>query len=438
MRGGLRTVPAIAVAAGLVLWTSAAQPNAMLGDVLRLLSVVSAACALVGTWLVLRRMAMMADAIAHSILFGIVMMFFVVQDPASPLFIAGAALAGLLTVFLTESLLRTRRMREDAAIGMVFPFLFALALVIIGLFFRDAHVDEHLVLAGGVEVTVLRQVVVRDLVLPGWLTPLVGGFLQALAPVEAVTVTREGVMTLDGWRLGPRALWTMGVVLLANAGFVALLWKELKLTTFDEGLAASLGFAPAALNYALMALVSVTAVGSFEAVGSILVIALFVTPPATAYLLTEDLGEMLGLSLLLGLSSSLGGFALGRALDVNFGGAVATVSGGLFLAALLFAPGQGLASQALRRRRRARTFAEEMLLVHLSHHAGTASAAEETALAALPLHLQWSPEFARGVIRRLEADGEARRESGRLVLTPSGRERATRVLEERGSGAGAA
>lgn len=433
MSGRLRTVPAIALVAGLILWTAAAQPNSLFGDVLLMLSVVSAACALVGMWLVLRRMAMMADAIAHSILFGIVMMFFFVQDPASPLFIIGAALAGLLTVFLTEGLLRTRRVREDAAIGMVFPFLFALALVVIGLFFRDAHVDEHLVLAGGVEITVLRQVVLQSVTLPGWLTPLVGGLIQSIAPVEAVEVTRGGVMSLDGWRLGPRALWTMGVVLLLNASFVAILWKELKLTTFDEGLAASLGFAPMLLNYALMALVSVTAVGSFEAVGSILVIALFVTPPATAYLLTEDLGEMLGLSLLFGLLASLLGFHMGRALDVNFGGAVATAAGGMFLVALLFAPGQGLISQVFRSRSRSRRFAEEMLLVHLAHHTGTAQAAVETSVDALPVHLQWSPDFARNVVDRLEAQGEAVQQAGRVLLTSAGADRAKQVVRERGA-----
>lgn len=431
-RNGTWTIPAVVIMAGVVAWTASAQTNALFGDVLRLLALVSTACALVGTWLVLRRMAMMADAIAHSILFGIVMMFFVVQDPASPLFILGAALAGLLTVFLTEGLLRTRRVREDAAIGMVFPFLFALALVIIGLFFRDAHVDEHLVLAGGVEITVLRQVVLSAVTLPGWLTALAGGLIQSIAPVEAVTVTRDGVMTLDGWRLGPRSLWTMGVVLAVNAAFVGLLWKELKLTTFDEGLAASLGFAPALLNYALMSLVSVTAVGAFEAVGSILVIALFVTPPATAYLLTEDLGEMLGLALIIGLLAALLGFLSGRAFDVNFGGAVATAAGGLFLTALLFAPGQGLISQAFNRRRRGMRFAEETLLVHLGHHADTPEAAEELSIDTLPVHLQWSPDFARRVIDRLERDGEALRSGGRLELTVAGEARAERVLRERG------
>ncbi len=324
------TLTAVAV----VILDAGRQENPFLGDVERLLALVSATCALLGCWLVLRRMAMMSDAIAHAILFGIVAMLFLTSrlgmalELSSPVFVFGAAGAGLVTVFLTESILRTGLVREDAAIGMVFAFLFALALVWIAASFGDAHVDEHLVLAGGVENTVFRRLAIESWTLPAWLAASLGGAIQSLAPDEAVRVTAAREMTILRWDLGPRALWTMGLAALVSLGFVGLLWKELKLTTFDAGLAASLGFAPALVNYSLMGLVSVTAVGAFEAVGSIIVIALFVAPPAAAYLLTEDLLEMQLLSLLLAIAASIGGFHLGLALNANFGGSVAVCAGG--------------------------------------------------------------------------------------------------------------
>lgn len=430
-----------ALALALIAGTAHAQEIAFFGDVLWLLTVVSTACAWVGAWLVLRRMSMTADAIGHAILFGIVVVLLLLvrlgvpalDNLSSPWFVLGASFAGLLTVFLTESLVRTRLVREDASIGMVFSFLFALALVLIALFFRDAHVDEHLVLAGGVEITVLRPWIL-SWTLPGWLTPILGGVLQAAAPEEAVRVTREGVMTIEGWSLGPRSLWTMGAILLADLAFVGLLWKELKLSTFDAGLAASLGFAPAALNYALAGMVSVTAVGAFEAMGAIIVIALFIAPPATAYLLTDDLLEMAALSVVVALLASWLGFQAGAALDINFGASVAVACGLLFGLALLFAPGQGLISQGLRRRAQRRSFATDLLLVHLSHHEGKPEAAEETALDHLPVHLRWTREETARIARRAVARDLVEIRDGRLYLREAGRRRAAAALA-RGQGA---
>jgi manganese/zinc/iron transport system permease protein len=423
--------------------TALAQDIGLFGHVLVLLSVVAAASAVVGTWLVLRSMAMMADAIAHAILFGIVAVLWVVArtggsplaDLSSPLFIVGAGLAGVLTVFLVETLLATRLVREDAAIGMVFSLLFSLGLVVIALYFRDAHVDEHLVLAGGVEITVLRQVVIRDLVLsPPW-SAVVGGIVQRLAPPAAVTVWPDLTMRIDGWQLGPRALWTMAAVLAADLAFVGLLWKELKLTTFDAALAASLGLAPVAVNYALMALVSVTAVGAFEAVGSIIAIALFVAPPATAWLLTDDLFELVVLAVVIALAATWLGFALAVAADVSFGGAVAVAAGGLFLAALLFAPRQGLVGQWLRREAQRRTFALDTLLVHLAHHAGTDQAGEETAIDRLPAHLRWTRDWTDRTVGRAERHGLVERTGGCVTPTEAGRARAAAALARAGGGA---
>ena len=232
--------------------------------------VVAAACALPGVFLVLRSMSMMADAISHTVLLGIVLAFFVVADLQSPWLLLGAAAVGVLTVSLVELLNRTQLVKQDAAIGLVFPALFSLAVILISRFARGVHLDVDAVLLGEL----------------------------AFAPFDRIE--------LFGLDL-PHALVTMGVILALNAGLIALFYKELKLSTFDAGLAATLGFAPGLLHYGLMAMVSVTAVGAFDAVGAVLVVALMVTPAAAAYLLTDDLRKMLVLSVLIAVASALGG-----------------------------------------------------------------------------------------------------------------------------------
>ncbi len=219
-------------------------------------TVVALACALPGVFLVLRRMAMMSDAISHTVLLGIVLAFFVVGDLESPLLVLGAAAMGVITVALVEALHGTGLVKQDAAIGLVFPALFSIAVILISRFARGVHLDVDAVLLGEL----------------------------AFAPLNR--------MTFFGIDL-PAALWVMGGILLINIAFIALFFKELKLATFDAGLAATLGFSPVLIHYALMTLVSITAVGAFDAVGSILVVALMITPAATAYLLTDSLTRML-------------------------------------------------------------------------------------------------------------------------------------------------
>jgi manganese/zinc/iron transport system permease protein len=208
--------------------------------------------------------------------------------------LVAAAATGLLTVTLVEGLERTGLVKEDAAIGLVFPALFSLGVVLIARLAGDVHLDTDAVLLGEL----------------------------AFAPFDRLTAF--------GRDLGPRGLWLMGGIGLLNAAFLALFFKELKLATFDPALAAALGFAPGALHYALMALVSVTAVGAFDAVGSILVVALMVGPPATAYLLTDRLAVMIALGAGLGAACALAGLALALALDASIAGAMATVVGVVF------------------------------------------------------------------------------------------------------------
>jgi manganese/zinc/iron transport system permease protein len=220
----------------------------------------------------------------------------------------------------------------------------------------------------------------------------------------------------------------MGGILILNLVFIGLFYKELKLATFDAALAASLGFAPGLLHYALMTLVSITAVGAFETVGSILVVALMVAPPITAYLLTDRLSHMLGLSVLIGAGSAISGYWLAFALDASIAGSMATMAGILFGLAFLFAPERGLLATARRRNRQRFEFAQTMLAIHLFHHEGEPEAERENNLDHLHEHLRWEPAFANTLVQRAEQHGLLSNINGNLVLSEKGRSLAQEVM----------
>jgi manganese/zinc/iron transport system permease protein len=354
-------------------------------------ALVAAACALPGVFLVLRQMAMMSDAISHTVLLGIVLAFFVVRDLGSPLLIVGAAATGVLTVSLIELLNRTGLVKQDAAIGLVFPALFSIAVILISRYVRGVHLDVDSVLLGEL----------------------------AFAPFD-----RTQVFGLDL----PHSAVTMSVILLVNVLFIGLFYKELKLATFDPGLAAALGFSPALIHYSLMTLVSVTAVGAFDAVGSILVVALIITPAAAAYMLTDDLRAMLLWSVGIGVAAAIGGYWLARGMNANIAGSMATVTGIVFLGVLLFSPHRGLLYIMRRNRRQKWEFAQTMLAIHLLQHEGGPEAQLENRVDHLVEHIRWQPDYAEQVIRYAERKGSVRRQGGRLILTQPGRVLAQEAL----------
>lgn len=365
-------------------------------EILLIAIVVAMACALPGVFLVLRRMALMSDAISHSILLGIVLAFFVTGDVTSPLLILAAAATGVLTVMLVELLNHTRLVREDAAIGLTFPFLFSIGVILIARFAGNVHLDTDAVLLG-------------ELV---------------FAPFER--------FELAGHDLGPRVLWLMLVILLLNTAFLAVFYKELKLTTFDAGLAASLGFSPVVLHYLFMSLVSVTAVGAFDAVGSILVVAMMIGPPATAYLLTDRLPVMIVLSAGIGVVSAVLGYALSSTLDASIAGSMAVTIGACFAVTFALAPHRGVLAVARRRARQRWEFAGMMLAIHLFNHERLPDNEEESRVSHLQDHLRWEPEFIRGVVRRaIGANLVTWEGTDRLALTANGRARAREAMESR-------
>jgi manganese/zinc/iron transport system permease protein len=339
---------------------------------------VAASCALIGSFLVLRRLALLGDAISHAVLPGIVVAFFL-SDSRSPLpMVIGAAALGVLTVFLVELATRSKRLQEDASIGVVFPALFSIGVILISRYAGQIDLDLDCVLYGEIAYT-------------PWDLWLIGG---------------------DSW--GPRALWINGGILLLDLAFVGVLYKELKLTTFDAGLAAALGFSPLLLHYLLMTMLSVTIVGAFDSVGAILVVAMLVVPPATAYLLTERLSHLIGLAVLFGVTSSTLGYFLARWLDSSIAGAMAVTAGLLFGVVFLGSPRHGLLAKMLRHRRLSRGMAEQLLLLHLGE------GEEGRSVERVDQRFGWPVEKLRRVADRLARRGWLNVSPDQLRLTAEG------------------
>lgn len=350
---------------------------------------VAVGCALPGVFLVLRGMAMMSDSITHTILLGIVLAFFVTNDLSSPLLIIGAAAMGVFTVWLTETLSRTRLLAEDAAIGIVFPLLFSVAIILITRYAGSVHLDTDAVLLGEL----------------------------AFAPFDRMVVA--------GVDIGAKSLYTTGALLLINLVVIRCFFKELKVATFDPILAAVLGFAPAVMHYTLMTMVSLTTVGSFEAVGSILVVAFMIGPPVTAYLMTDNLKHMLILSAAFGATSGVIGYQFAMVLDVSIAGSMAVTVGALFGIVFLFAPQRGLISNLRRRAIQRLSFAEMLLIFHLYSHEDIAQA-DACNVAFVQEHLRWTPKFADTILKRLSKSGDVVVNHQQIKLTEQGRQRSIR------------
>lgn len=254
---------------------------------------------LLGNFLVLRKMSMLGDAVAHAILPGLAVAFFISDSRSSMPMFLGAVIVGILTALFTEWIRGVGRVDEGAAMGVVFTSLFALGLVMVVQAADHVDLDPGCVLYGSIELTPL------DLV-------GLGGYFV------------------------PRAALTLAVVMLINLAFVTVLYKELKLSAFDPALATTTGFSAKLMHYLLMILVAVTAVASFESVGNILVVAMFVVPPASAFLLTDRLGLMIVISTVLAALSAVLGHVAAITVPVPFGYSSTTTAGMMSVVAGLF------------------------------------------------------------------------------------------------------
>lgn len=262
-------------------------------------SFISLSCALLGTFLVLRKMTMIGDAISHAVLPGIAIAYWLSQSRASIWMFLGAASVGVLATVLIELLRKRLKVQSDASIGMTFTTLFAIGVVMITFWSDSVDLDQECVLYGEI----------------------------AYVPFD--------VWMFHGKNMGPTALWASGILLLSILVYLFFGYKGLKMTSFNEDYAAVLGIGVGAWNLSLMSMVSLTTVVSFESVGAILVVALLVAPAATAYLLVEKLGAMLLLSAGFALIGSLGGYTLSKVFETSIAGTIASTLGAVFLVVLI-------------------------------------------------------------------------------------------------------
>ena len=254
---------------------------------------VGITCSIAGVFLVLRKMSMIADAISHTVLFGIVISFLVTQALTGVSMFIGAALAGLLTAFLVQYL-RSNGIQEDAAIGIIFTTLFAISVLLITIFAGDVHLDvEHV---------------------------LMGEF--AFVPWDKLTLFGVDM---------PKAIWMLGIALVLNVLLLIVFFKEFKLSTFDPVYAASIGIPIVFMHYLFMMMISLTTVSAFDSVGAILVIAMLIGPAATAYLISRSLKQMFSFAISFGVMAAIGGYYVAKWLDTSIAGMMAVMVGFLFI-----------------------------------------------------------------------------------------------------------
>lgn len=270
-------------------------------------ALVAVTCGILGCFLMLRKMSMVGDAISHAVLPGIVIAFLISGNRDSVVMLLGAGLIGIFTTFLIEFFHRKGNLQADASIGVTFTWLFALGVILISVYAGEVDLDQDCVLHG-----------------------------------EIAYVPLDLLITDSGLILGPRVLYVSAFVLLLVITFVILGFKELHLTTFDPAFATAIGISTVTWHYLLMGAVSLTTVASFESVGAILVVALLIAPPATAYLLTQDFKVLLFLTVILGIVVSFLGYYLAVWLDASIAGAMSSIAGLLFFLAFLFSPSEGV------------------------------------------------------------------------------------------------
>lgn len=435
-------------------------------------SLIAVAGGVLGTILLLRGMALTSDAISHTVLLGIVVTVLVMSnwfgmepDLSSPWLIGGAAVAGVGTVLLTELIYRSGLVRQDAALGLVFPLLFAVSIIFVSRYVDDVHLDEDAVMVGEigvawantrahcfgeceqVEITpedpraeTIRRctncaalgITPRD---PGAEFETICDNCGTYSPSRAFRagfIDRPPVVVF--W---PASLTTTLLAALVSTLWVTLFFKEIKLATFDPSLAHALGLRPTLINYGTMVLVSLVAVVAFDAVGSILVIAFFIIPPAAAYLLTSRLAPMLALSGVVGATAAFAGYDVARGRlplvgqvapgwNSSISASMVVTMLAIFVVVLTVSPRHGMVATAVRRRIRSVRFAEQIVLGHIRHHHGRRDAARELDPARLATHIRWNERRTRRVLGRLRRAGLVTVEKGLLELTDRGTERVRR------------
>lgn len=347
-------------------------------------------CALLGCFLVLRRMSLLGDAISHGILPGLALAFLWTGSRAPMGMLLGAMAVGILTAVFSQGLTAWGRVPEDAAMGVVFSTLFALGVVLITRAASSIDLDPGCVLYGLIEHV----------------------------PLDMVTVAGIDV---------PRATILLAGVLVAVTFMIVVFYKELLIVSFDPFLATTSGIPAVAVHYGLMAAVAATTVASFESVGSILVVAMLIAPGAAAHMLTDRLHRMLLIAALVGVIAAVVGYLLALRWNTSVAGMMAVVSGVEVALAVLFSPRYGVASKFAHNQALAlRIVREDVLgMLYRWQEAGRTTglmAPDVRAAVGAPLLARWALRSLVGG-RRLSCDAE-----GHLMLTPLGSDEARRLV----------
>jgi len=346
---------------------------------------------LVGSFLVLRRMSLLGDAISHAVLPGVAIAFLMSgQVSGVPIFI-GAILTAILTAFLTRALASSGVVNEQAGLGVVFTSLFAMGVLLISRAAENIDLDPGCVLYGAIE----------------------------FVPLETVSIGSFEI---------PRTVIPLGVTALATIAFIFVFFKELKITSFDAALAESMGLSPRRMDFMLLLLTSLITVLSFEAVGSILIIVLLVAPACTALHLTDRLEIALPLSVLFGCLASGFGYTGALATNTSVAGMIAVASGGLFILAWIFAPRHGRFANMIRRFRLRLQIATDDLLavIYRREESGRLLMNHGESIVISNGLLGWLTK--KRAVRKGWLDGSVLDTESRLQLTPKGREMAQSVV----------
>jgi manganese/zinc/iron transport system permease protein len=260
---------------------------------------VTAACGLVGNYLLLRRMALVGDAISHSILPGLVVAFLIFKHSTLWIMFGGALAAGLVTVLLIEFIHKQSRVKPDAAICISFTTLFAIGVALMSMLETKGsfHIDAECLLYG-----------------------------------EIAFVALEPPLIWNGWELGPPSVLRMAMVLGIIVLAIFTFYKELLVTSFDAGLSKSLGMKTGIWHYGLMGALAIVVVSAFESVGAILAVAMLVVPPMFAGQLSDRLPARIGLTVLHAALSAIIGLHLSVWLNCSAAGAMVVAAASLFVA----------------------------------------------------------------------------------------------------------
>ena len=347
-------------------------------EVFLTLLMTALACASLGSFLVLRRLAMTCDGLAHSVLLGIVLAFFIVHDLSSIYLIVGAAAFGLLTVYTVELLGEKGLVKKNDALGIVVPLFFSMAVLLISKFFRNVHLDIDMVLMGEI-----------------LLTPF----------------TRLGDL--------PKSLVVMSGMLVINLGFSAILYRILQVATFDADFARLQGIPVRRLFYGLMTLTSMTAVLAFDTIGSILVISFFVAPAAAALLVARSLWQMITYSLTFAALNAALGFWAATTWNLSVSG-MCSLAGLITVTITVLVNSEGLIAKLVQAIQIRRQLHGNLILIHLwQHHRNR----RELGFEEIRYHLNWTEEKVRLHIKDLEKRQLVRRNEslGLYELTDDGR-----------------